>query len=110
MHPFPSNVNNFSPANAYPHQMFPTQAAPPPLFSNFFHPAMSVALPSQLNAGGFAMVREHNTDYEKRTGSSVVDRPNISGNVAVGRSHQTALQELADVALQSHAQGRGRRN
>lgn len=24
MHPFPSNVNHFSPANAYPHQMFPT--------------------------------------------------------------------------------------
>ena len=109
MHPFPSNVNHFSPANAYPHQMFPTQATPQPLFSNFFHAAMPMALPSQLNARDFAMVQEHNTDYEKKTENSVVNRPNINENVAVGKSHQTALLELANVALQSHSeQGQGK--
>lgn len=95
LHPFPSNVNHFSPANVYPHQIFPTQATP----ANFFHPA--IALPSQLKATDFAMVQEHNTDYEKKTESSVVDRPNIKENVAVENSHQTLI-ELANVALQSH--------
>jgi hypothetical protein len=66
---------------------------------------MPMALPSQLNARDFAMVQEHNTDYEKKTENSVVNRPNINENVAVGKSHQ-----LANVALQSHEQGQGKQN
>lgn len=64
-----------------------------------------MALPSQLYATDFAMVQRHNTDYEKKTETSVVDGPNINENVAVEKSHQTLI-ELANVALQSHEQGK----
>ena len=100
--PFSGNVNYFSPANVYPHQIFPpTQATPLPLnvFSNFFNPAM--ALPSQLNNTDFAMIQEHNMEPDKKTTEpNVVSLPNINENVAGEKSHQT-LMELANAALQS---------
>jgi hypothetical protein len=106
LQPFPGNVNHFSPVSAYPHQIFPTQAMPPPshVFSNFFHPAM--ALPSQPNSTDFAMIQEHNTEPDKKkTETSVVSFPNINENVVVEKSHQTLI-ELANVALQSHEEGK----
>ena len=103
LQPFPGNVNNFSPVNAYLHQIFPRQAMPPPLHV-YFQISFTQQWPCLPNLTDFAMIQEHNMEPDKKkTETSVVSLPNINENVAVERSHQTLI-ELANVALQSHGE------